>query len=207
MLSLLLVFVSIGSFYGSKKIVHNPERKNDYYQVYSIVNSAFYVDAVVRNLDFRTQYMNIRDDNGEYIRNPRLMPGDEWKEQHQQKYGNQNPVLMSLRLAYEKPLLVLQQMVFNPFFAFCLSSTEGQTLFHFVVNFSLLLLALLGIVKIGDKSLALSMHLCIVLSVYVVLIMIHSRAPYFLPVIPYLLVFSGKPINRNLSQLLQLRKK
>ena len=198
-LSITLAVVSVVAFVGTKKLVDNRQKDVDYYQVPSIVGSAFYVDAIVRNRDFKTQYMYIENEQGDTIRNPRLTPGDDWMMNYEKKYGNRNPIMMSLRFATEKPGMVIQQLIVNPFLAFSLSSTESETFLHLVVNLCLMILAILNIAKIRCKSRVLYVHLAIVFSLYALLVLIHSRGPYFLPIIPYLFVFTGRPLRSMVS--------
>jgi hypothetical protein len=198
-LSITLVVISVATFLGTRELVNNPQKDVEYYQVPSIVGSAFYVDAIIRNRDFKTQYMYIENEEGDTIRNPKLAPADEWMMNYEKKYGNDSSVMMSLRLATEKPGMVIQQLIVNPFLAFSLSSTESETFLHLVVNLFSMILAIYGITKVGGKSGILYVHLAIVFSVYALLVLIHSRGPYFLPIIPYLFVFAGKPIRRILS--------
>jgi len=151
-LSITLIVVSVVAFLGTKKLVNNRQKDAEYYQVPSIVGSAFYVDAIVRNRDFKTQYMYIENEEGDTIRNPRLAPGDEWVMNYEKKYGNRSSIMMGLRLASEKPGMVIQQFIANPFMAFSLSSTEYETFLHLVVNLCSMILAIIGIAKVGDKS-------------------------------------------------------
>ena len=199
-LGITLMLFSMMSFLATKRLIHTSGGR-EYYEVYSIVGSAFYVDAIIRDQDFRTQYMYIKDENGNSIRNPHLVPGDEWIADYEKKYKNRNAILMSLRLAYEKPGMVIQQLIVNPFLAFSLSSTEVETFFHLIINSCLLILAINGIARIKDKSDILYTHLAMVLSVYALLILVHSRGPYFIPIIPYLFTFAGKPLNHLVQRL------
>lgn len=199
-LGIILMVFSMTSFFVTKRLIR-PRGGREYYGVYSIVGSAFYVDAIIRNHDFRTQYMNINDEHGNSIRNPRLVPGDEWIANFERRYKNNNAILMSLRLAYEKPGMVIQQLIANPFLVFSLSSTEVETFSHLITNFCIMILAIYGIVRIKNKSDILYTHLAAVFSVYVLLILVHSRGPYFIPIIPYLFVFAGKPVNNLISAI------
>lgn len=199
-LSIAIMIVCLLSFYGTKRLIR-PRGDREYYGIYSIVGSAFYVDAIIRNQDFRTQYMFVTDENGNSIRNPRLVPGDEWMVDYERKYKNLNPILMSVKLAYEKPNMVIQQLIANLFLAFSLSGTEVETIFHLIINFCLMILSIFGIVRIKNKSDILYTHLAMVFSVYVLLILVHSRGSYFIPMIPYLFTFAGKPLNHIISAL------
>lgn len=199
LLSITLGVISIASFLGTKKLVENRKKDAEYYHIPSIVASAFYVDAILKNHDFKTQYMYVENANGDTIRNPRLVPGDEWIENYEKRFGNSNPIMMSIRLACEKPSLVIQQLVANPFLAFSLSSTEFETFSHLLINLCAVMLSIYGIVKITDKSDILYVHLVILFSVYTLLVLIHSRGPYFVPIIPYLFVFAGRSLNRSVD--------
>jgi hypothetical protein len=194
LLGMILGISSVLTFAGTRYLINLSGRDRDYYAIHGVVGSAFYVDAIVRNKDFKSQYMFVKDDNGDKIRNPVLAPGDQWIADYQRRYGNNSEVLMSVRFVYEKPWMFAQQLFFNPFLAFSLSCTKRETFMHFVINLSLMVLAVMGIRGISDKNDLLYIHLVIVFSVYFLLILVHSRGPYFIPLVPYLFVFAGKPI-------------
>jgi|GEM_PF-5975329 len=194
-LSLICAFISIVTFQFAKNVPHKRPSGRNYYRIYSIVSSSFYVNAIIRNCDFKTQPMFIEDEKGSLVRNPRLVPGDKWKEYYKSKYKNDNAILVSLRFAYEQPGLVIQQLLVNPFLVLSLSHTEYETLFHFIANLFFLALAIYGVAKVTSKSITLYVHLVIVFAVYLVLVLVHSRSPYFIPIIPYLFVFAGRPIS------------
>ena len=198
-LAIVFAVVSIGAFWGTKRLIKGSTSGREYYKVYSIVNSAFYVDAIIRYRDFKTQYLHVEDEYGNMIRNPHYVNGDKWVKEYEERYKSLSPVLMSLRFIYEKPGLVLQLLFANTFLVFSLSSSEFETLMHFVVNCTIIIFAIYGMVKVKNKSGAFFIHLAILLAIYALLVLIHSRGPYFTPIIPYLFAFAGRPLNNFVS--------
>lgn len=189
--------ISISSFYAMKNISDNSELEDNdqYYQVPSIVSTSFYVNSILSNRDFKSQYRFIEKDSL-IVRNTRFIVLDRYYETYEEKYGNLEPIKMSIRFIADRPGMVLKAVLANVFFAYSLSGSELETLGHFLINTIFILIAFLGLLRVKESHKhELFIQLSIIISIWLLLVLVHSRAPYFIPIIPYLFVFGGIKVN------------